>query len=187
MLVKRIFALIFIGALSISKGVIKAQTNKELPSISIGVGYYGDQITHPGLLIFGEVGLNKQNWLLGRVNVTGYRHKGHSRNILILPELLVRTYTENTNYWEASLGSGLLYQRSDSPIYELEEDEFVQKNTGYVYFNPSFGIRYGNTIQLKDQRVLTPSLGARISYQYPFNNFWLLNAALDLSIAYKFK
>ncbi len=160
----------------------------DLPGISIGVGYFGELITHPGLVIYGEVALNKgRNQLLTRLNLINYRHKGHTRNHLLLPEIIFRRNTKKLNHWEASIGLGTLYQKADSRVYEFEEGAFIRKNSGWFYFAPSLGVRYGRTISLSNGNILTPNIGGRLFYQYPFNDFWLLRTAIDLSVSYQIK
>ena len=167
----------------------KGQTNFEhLPSISIGVGYFGEQLTHPGVVVFGEFALNKaQNQFLARLNVMGYRHRGHTASLMVLPELLFRRNTKNFHYWEASLGLGALSQWADRKVLAYEQGQFVERRSGWVYFAPSFGLRYGHSFRLGNGHLLTPNIGGRVFLQYPFNNFWLFRAALDLSISYQLK
>ncbi|HAA19170.1 MAG TPA: hypothetical protein DCP28_10510, partial [Cytophagales bacterium] len=76
------------------------QTNfQELPSVSVGIGYFGELFTHPGLVLYGDFALNQdQNQWLTRVNLVHYRHRGHSANTLLLPELLFRRHTTRQSY-----------------------------------------------------------------------------------------
>lgn len=168
---------------------IDAQTSEaELPRLSVGVGYFGELLTHGGWVVFGELSLNEsQNQLLTRVNFINYRHKGHTKNFSLFPELVLRRNTAKGNYWEGAIGAGALYQKADSRIYEYEEERFDEKKSGWFYFMPSLGLRYGRTIQLSNGNLLTPNLGARAFYQYPFNDFWLFRTAVDLSISYQIK
>ena len=160
----------------------------ELPSVSIGIGYFGELFTHPGFVVFGEFGINKaQNQLLARMNLIGYRHKGHTQNFIFLPELVYRRNTKNLNYWEASLGTGVMNQRADALVYEFSEGNFTRDNSGWIYFVPSLGIRYGRSFTLSNGDMLIPSVGTRLFYQYPFNDFWLQRVALDLSVSYQIK
>lgn len=168
---------------------VRAQSFEQtLPTISIGVGYFGELLAHGGMVVYGEYSFNKaQNQFLTRVNIVNYRHKGHTKNLMVLPEIIYRRHTKNLNYWEAAFGLGSLYQKADSQVYEYRQGKFVKKNTGWLYFTPSLGVRYGHTFELNDGNLLTPNLGARVYYQYPFNDFWLLRAAVDFSVSYQIK
>ncbi len=167
----------------------KAQTElNSIPQISIGIGYFGELLTHPGIVLFSEIALNKtKNQLVARINFIGYRHKGHTRNYFVLPEIIYRRNTKKLNYWEASLGTGLLYQLADSPVYKYRQGAFIKKKSGWFHFAPSFGIRYGKNFSLDNGDFLTPSIGGRMFYQYPFNDMWLLRTGFDLSVSYQIK
>ena len=137
-------------------------------------------------MLFGEFSLSQgPTQLLTRFNFIHYRHLNHSRNNLVLPELLLRHYNDNLNFWELSLGTGLLRQKADAQIYEYEQTEFLSRNDPWFYFAPSAGIRYGYSISLPNGNALTPNLGGRFFYQYPFNDFALARVAFDLSITYQ--
>ena len=181
--------LIFVvGALVFSTNANAQQTFENFPQFTVGIGYFGELLTHPGVVIFGEYGLNKaQNQYLVRLNLAYYRHKNHTQNYLLLPELIYRRNTQKLNYWEASLGLGGLFQKADRPVYAFDQGAFNIEKSGWIYFVPSLGIRYGNSFQLKNGKSLIPSLGGRIYYQYPFNSQWLLRTAFDLSLAYQIK
>lgn len=159
-----------------------------LPSISIGVGYVGELLTHPGLVVYSEVAINKgRNQLLGRLNYMHYRHRAHTRSHLLLPELTVRRHTRGSSFWEAAIGLGALAQWADAPVREYDQGEFGERRSGWLYAAPSMGIRYGRPIILNNGQTLTPNIGGRFFYQYPFNDFFLLRTAVDLSVSYQIK
>jgi len=162
--------------------------DESLPSITIGVGYFGELITHPGFVVFGEMALNKhQSQLAARLNLAHFRHRGHTRSFLLLPEFIFRRNTRSCNFWEASLGAGATYQRADSRALEYENGDFVERQSGWLYFTPSVGARFGRHIYLNNGRALSPSIGGKFFYQYPFNDFWLSRTAVDVSISYQLK
>ncbi len=161
---------------------------EELPSISIGIGYFGELATRPGVVVFGEMALTKgKNQLATRLNLAYYRHRGHTRNWLLLPEFLFRRNTKKRNIWEVAIGAGTLRQRADSRVLEYQQGEFVERRSGWFHFTPSLGFRYGRNITLANDNLLAPSIGGRFFYQYPFNDFWLPKVAIDLSVAYQLR
>lgn len=48
--------------------------------------------------------------MLNRLSLINFKHKYHTKNWIMLHELVLRKNTENLNYWETSLGTAYLYQ-----------------------------------------------------------------------------
>ena len=158
------------------------------PPFSMGIGYWGGAITHPGILLFGELSLREgSNQLAIKFNLVRYRHRQHTLNHLILPELILRRVTVKNHVWEASLGGGMLIQQPDRPTYSRESGTWQEAQSIRLYIAPALGFRYGYRILLPNQRILTPSVGVKFFYQYPFNDFWLPGGSVDLSIAYQIR
>jgi len=185
---KLAFILILISFLSITE--LKGQENdySSLPKISIGIGYFGELLTQPGFNLHSEFALNKDEiQMLNRLSIINYKHQYRTKNWILLHELILRKNTENFNYWETSLGTAYLYQRADAALNEYDNSESFQSNSGGLHLAPTFGIRYGYTIKLPNGNMITPNIGGRVSYQYPFNDNGLFRAAVDFSTSYQLK
>lgn len=185
----KLLSFIFIAFLLSTVSSAKAQQGMNtLPKFSVGVGYFGEMLAHPGLTFFSEVASKKtQNQFLVRFNLIGYRHIGHTQNLLVLPEFIFRRNTENLAYVEASVGTGALYQKADSKVIEYNQGFFTEVKRGWFHFTPSFGLRYGHVLQLNKGKTIVPSVGMRLYYLTQFNDTSLMRAALDISVAYKIK
>lgn len=166
----------------------KAQFQLEqLPVISIGVGYFGELLTHPGFVIFGEYAITQsQNQLLTRLNVNHYRHKAHTKNWMITPEIIYRRNTDKMNFFELALGLGGLNQHADSKVLVYSEDGFEESTKGWNYFAPSLAVKTGKYLNYKNTQI-APFVGFRTFGLNPFNSDTLWRFAFDLGISYKFK
>lgn len=183
----KLISFIFIVIVLTFASSAKAQVNT-LPKFSVGVGCFGEMLAHPGVALFSEVASKKtQNQFLVRFNLIGYRHKGHTQNLYILPEFIFRRNTEKLAFVEASIGTGALYQKADTKVVEYNQGFFTEVKRGWFYFTPSFGLRYGRTLQLNKGKTIFPSAGLRLYYLTQFNDTNLMRAALDISVAYKIK
>lgn len=166
----------------------KAQFQQEqLARFSIGVGYFGELLTHPGLVFFGEYAIaQSQNQLLTRLNVMHYRHKAHTKNWMLTPEIIYRRNTDNMNFFELALGIGCLNQHADSKVLLYTENGFEESTQGWNYFVPSLAIRAGKRLSFKINQI-SPFVGLRTFCLYPFNNDALWRFAFDFGIDYKLK
>ncbi len=155
------------------------------PQVSLGVGYFGELFTHPGISLFGEVDLPEISWLV-RSSLVYYRHAGHTHNGLLLPELAWRKQVFRQSFMEVSAGAGVLFQRPDAPVWAYAEDGSFQEVAGWrAYFSPAIGARIGRSLSLSGGQELLPSLGGRLFSLYPFNDMWLMRGAIDISLSVK--
>jgi len=186
--VKFKFILILISFLLLTE--LKAQENNynNLPDISIGAGYFGELLTHPGFNLNSEFALNKDKiQMLARISLINYKHNYHTKTWMLMQEVLLRKNTKNFNYWETSLGTAYIYQKAEASLYEYNNSEFSESNSGRFSIAPTFGIRYGYSIKLPNGGMIIPNIGGRVSYQYPLDDFNLFRAAIDFSTSYKLK
>lgn len=181
------FAFVFVLFLLSVNGMAQIEEER-LPTLSVGTGYFGELITHPGIILFGEYALNaSQNQYLTRVNIINYRHKAHSINRMITPELVFRRNTQKYIFIELALGCGWLFQKPDTRVLEYKNGNFEETSKGWNYLAPSLAIRAGKSFLLSNNHSLTPSIGLRGYYQYPFNDAWIIRTAIDFSLSYSLK
>jgi len=186
---KIIYIIIGLSTMLMLSNKAEAQFEYEqLPSISIGIGYFGELLLHPGFNLNSEFALNKAEvQLLARLKLANYKHKYYTKNWMFIQELVLRKNTKNFNYWETALGTTYIHQRPDATAYEYNNTEIIENNDGVLSIAPTLGIRYGYTIILPNGNIFAPNIGGRIFYQYPFNDVDLFRAAIDVSASYKIK
>lgn len=155
------------------------------PIATIGVGYFGELFTHPGIVVFGELALNEnQNQVLIKTNFIYYRHRQYNKNWIVLPEVILRRNMTASYHVDLALGLGWLYQKPDGEVLDFSNpDVFTVTDKGWSYALPSVGLSVGKHFN----HQWTSSIGLRGMYQTSFNGTGLWHPAVDVELGYWLK
>lgn len=167
-------------------------SQKELQNhqiIRLGIGYFGELPTHPGLVIFGEFAVNqKQNQILFKTNLIYYRHQKYSNNWAILPEVVFRKHVTNNYYFDGSVGLGWFYENPDGDNLDFTNIQaFSLRDKGWHYALPSIAIRMGKQFDLVTENPFFSSIGLRGMYQTTFSGVGLWRSAVDIEMGHTIK
>lgn len=114
--------------------------------ISLTLSYYGETITHPGLMFGAEYNLleSNSNEISFFVNLGSYRHHRNHISAFINSGVSYRYTFESGFNINSSLGIGYLHKFLDGDIYVLEDGDIKKiQNLGSASFMPLFDIGVG--------------------------------------------
>jgi len=185
---------------------LEAQSWKELP---LNVGYFGESVLHPGLIIgtewtVWEKDKTKNRWLFNRNdkigaktktrqlfvggNVGFYNAPNNHTGLFISSELgYRRTNHRKGTFYGTSLGLGYLQRIYNIPTYELgtgnEPEEFTG---GQGQLMTIFSVSIGNNLSYRYDLPISWYIKPTVWLGTPQAHTAVPNAALDLGIQYQF-
>ncbi|MGB3777401.1 MAG: hypothetical protein WA960_03520 [Tunicatimonas sp.] len=182
---KLILSLLFLSSL-------RAFGQEEIISpINITLGYYGETITHPGLMVgveYAPVTSGKYQMLLA-LNVGGYVHKRNNTSFFIRGQWGQRVTFGNGLFVEQFLGLGYLHQFSHGgELYEVLPGGAVVEtpDRGQPKFMPSVTLGTGYDFSKKGIANVSIYLRPELFWKAPFNGYYLTHPALSTGIISKF-
>ncbi len=160
----------------------------QLPQRSIGVGYFGEFLNHPGFVLSYDHSVAKfptDNQLLIRMNAIYYWHKTNKHNFLIFPELVYREVGSSGFYGDLIGGIGWINRNpaENSTTYRSSQRE----RNSWHYLTASFGVAVGKIQTLNNGNLLLASIGVKGIYQYPFKEAWIISPILFAQVHYQLK
>lgn len=153
-----------------------------LPAGALGLtaGYYGETVTHPGLLVGVEQGLGPLAG--GEVLTAGhlgfYAHPGYADVRFARTELALRWKLPGAFDLEAAAGIGLMQSRAAGDLYVASSTGAPERtfDLGRPAWMPALALGVGRTWE-----GLGRSFGRlEVFGQYPYNGYLLPHAALSL-------
>lgn len=164
------------------------QGQDQLSSITFDAGYFGESITKAGAIVSVQTPMARKTDLHHlRLNVAFYRHSGYNSNLLVFPEYVFRITGRKGRFFEASAGSGWMYQRPDGPVIQYENGSFSETDRGWHYLAPTFLLGGGTRIQEGSLAGMAYSVGMRWFGQYPFNDFLMHHLVLECRVSFPMK
>lgn len=176
------YRIITIAAFSLLLQTINGQDRTS--PFSFDVGYFGESITKAGAIVSVQrpVTANTELHYL-RLNVAYYKHPGYNSNLLVFPEYVFRITSQKGRFFEASAGSGWMYQQPDRPVIEYANGSFSETNRGWNYWAPTIHLGGGKRILGGSLEGMAYSVGLRWFGQYPFNDFLMHHLVLECRVS----
>lgn len=153
-------------------------------SIRFGAGYFGESITKPGAIASVRKRISAKSDLhYLRLNIAFYKHSGYNSNLLFFPEYLFSITGKKGRFFEATAGSGWMYQQPDRPVIQYENGIFSETNRGWHYMAPTILLGGGKRILKGSLEGMAYSVGMRWFGQYPFNGFLMHHLVLECRVS----
>ncbi len=171
---------------------VQAQT-KPNSDISIGVGYHGETIFHPGVLLQVE----RDHRLSNRISIPlrfdfgYYMHKRSHESLFgdIATGLRFHLGRQTMGYAGIGGGLGLMnnWYNSDSGVYEVGDDGIVSKASDFagVFFAPSVNLEFG--YHLTKDKANSIWFRPKFTAQMGVNEKTLWHYAFEIGYSYTFK
>ncbi len=164
------------------------QKNTGFGSIIVYAGYFGEQITHPGIQAGSDVTLftNGKTDIFAGIQAGYYYHRLNSHGIFT--QALIRSQRTFSSgfFLDAALGAGYLHSIPGGKVYEVVNGSTVEvKNGGNPNFMPSLSLGAGYKFWQKTPLPLALSFNTGIFGEYPFNTYLLPRVFISLTCFYR--
>ncbi len=158
---------------------------------SIGVGYFGHNITHPGIVVQAEHArpIGGKFLMPLRLAAGAYSHQ-RSHNAVFAEFGTGVRYRPGRFYAGIGGGLGLMasWYNSDLGVFEVDAAGNITEvsNAAGIDFMPSINLEAGYTILSNDQYDFTVWARPRAFWQYPHNERLLFHYATEIGISIQF-
>ena len=165
----------------------------ETSDFSLGAGYYGERITHPGFYLQSEyLGVNKKNKF--RLPIRGgfgyYFHKRRQQAIFMEVAPSIRYYMKNGLSIGLGGGVGLMmsWYHSDLGVYSVDHNNIVTKESNYagVDFIPSVHLDVCYNIITSEKYKHYVWLRPSTFFQLPENDGYIFHYSLAIGYSIQF-
>ncbi len=178
--------------LLIGCGSVNAQT-KNNADISVGGGYYGETIFHPGVLLQAERDHRLSNRISVplRFDVGYYMHKRSHESLFVDVATGLRIHLGRQTRAYVGIGGslGLMnnWYNSDSGVYEVGDDGLVSKASNFAgsFFAPAANLEFG--YHLTKDKVNSIWFRPKFTAQIGVNEKTLWHYAFEIGYSYTFK
>lgn len=182
---KKIYILL-IGLIILS-GPSFAQKNTNL-----GIGYFGQNITHPGFVLEfeHEQFFSEKVSLPVRVNLGFYNHPRNHQGFFCDVNYGFRQHFNSGLFLEESIGFGILQSRLNSDgVYEVDENGSLADASRYYSpdFMPSLTLGIGYKLSNDQGSGNTIWMRPKLFWQLPHKTSALYNAAIQVGFTHTFK
>lgn len=182
---KKIYISIFALVLALSG--LHAQTN-----LNLGAGYFGKQITYPGLVLEAEVEhmFSEYVSLPIRLDLGGYVHPRHSTALFLDLNAGFRRYFKSGFFLEESVGVGVLetWLQSDA-VYTVDDSGNPSESTraNPPVFMPSITLGLGYNLTQGSGKQNLIWLRPKIYWELPHKTISTYNFALQVGFTHTIK
>jgi hypothetical protein len=165
-----------------------AQAGPSRPALS--VAYFGENATHPGLLLGAELALAEAgpHRLLVGTHLGGYRHPRYTLAAFAGTELGYRFTFDFGLRAELLAGAGYLHTLLDAPVFAPGAHGGMAQvsDAGRSAFMPSTAVGLGWHFDRQHQGRLALFARLQAFWQYPFNAGFLFHPALQVGLSWHF-
>lgn len=143
----------------------------------LSLGYYGELLSHPGVISTLELPLydNQKSNLFWTVRAGGYNHYLSYSALFVGSEIGYR-YTWKSGFnLHTLVGLNYMHKFLDSPVYEFSEDGILTEvsDVGSSHFMPSVGFGMGYTLLKGTDNPMTIFSRTEFFGEYPYNTYIL--------------
>ena len=169
---------------------LEAESKKDKKPLTLVLysGYFGELISHPGLIAGADVTLfsSGKTDIAAGLQTGYYYHRLNSHGLFIQPLIRVQRTFSSGFFLDAALGAGYLHMIPDGKVYEVVDGKAAEvSNCGSPNFMPSFSLGAGYKFWQKTSIPLAVSLSTGIFGEYPFNTYMLPRVFVSLSCLYR--
>ena len=160
-------------------GTTYAQTN-----FNIGGGYFGQTITHPGVVLEFEVEkmYSQKASLPLRIDVGFYSHPRNHNGLFLDLNIGFRRYYKSGLFLEESIGIGILETILNSDgVYEVDKEGSVSETSRFNEpdFMPSVTIGIGYNLSKNSEKQSLIWFRPKIFWQYPHKTSSTFNPVIQ--------
>lgn len=179
---KKVLFIIFIALITVVTG-FSEETEKQgifdMDEIPLSITYFGETVTHPGLMIGSEVELagNGRHHLLWTANIGTYVHVRNHVGLFVNSEIGWRVTRPSGYFMDAFLGLGYLHVWPQGTVYEVVNNTVQEVTaTGSPKFMPTFSWGF---FGWQFDRF---SIHSRLQFfgEYPYNSYMLPHITVQL-------
>lgn len=160
------------------------------PRLAINVGYFGDFITHPGLLLGINYDLlqNPNHSLWTSIEAGGYVHPKNHWGVVANLIVTYQFTFDGGFFLETSLGGGYLHTFPDGKAYMVDGSTVTEvRHSGYSHAMPRFAIGMGYKFYKNSDFPFGITWNIGTFGQYPYNSVMLPHIYTQLSMVYTLK
>lgn len=170
---------------ALSTFTAKAQKNQ-----SFGIGYFGETLTYPGIVLEYDYESNQSEKaaLVFRSNLGYYNHPRNHQAVFMDQHIGLRRNIGKHMFMEQYLGVGVMLPILNAPVYKVNENGTVEESSKIMNpdFMPSFTLGLGydfNDTPNRDAVWIRP----KMFWQYPYNTLALPHVAVQIGFTHTFK
>ncbi len=155
----------------------------------VSIAYFGDFITHPGLMIGTQSELRRtpRHQMYYTLNTGIYTHRKNHNAFMLSSEIANRLSTKQGLFGELLIGGGYLHTWPQGDVYIREDDGGVKQSTDWgrphLMVSSSLGIGW----QSPKENSRAYFLRIVAFGEYPYNGIMLPHLGLHTGVAFKLK
>ncbi|MDC7225036.1 MAG: hypothetical protein PQJ60_14905 [Spirochaetales bacterium] len=177
---------LFIALFLLSTLTLFGNDQPSQDSKSLSVAYFGEFITHPGLVVSLEMPFHtsKGHECFATVRGGGYYHYMNHKALFIGSELGYRYTFKNGLDLHALAGVNYMHKFLDGDIYEMTDSGEVDEVTDYgsSHFMPNIACGFGYTFAQDSSHPTNLYFRAELFGEYPYNTYMLPHVAATLGL-----
>ena len=160
--------------------------------LNIGAGYFGQTVTHPGIVLEMEyeTTLSSTMSLPFRVDLGMYTHPRNHHGLFIDANFGFRRYFKSGLFLEQSIGIGVLGSAINTDVFTLDDNGTVSdaSKLNSLQLMPSLTLGIGYNLTKNNEDALTLIwLRPKISWQIPHKTTASFSPALQLGFTHQVK
>lgn len=179
------YLIVIIIIVAHSLSAVHAQNNH-----SIGAGYFGETLTHPGVVLEYEFESpqSAKYAILSRSDVGYYNHPRNHRAFFIDHHIGMRHNIGSRMFMEHAIGVGVMFPMLNAPVYKVDEQGHISESSKRLNpdFRPSVTLGLGYDLNPNEERDaiwVRPTM----FWQYPYNTLALPHVAMQFGFTHTFK
>lgn len=163
----------------------------QFKNLNIGAGYFGEMVTHPGVVIETEIEnrLASQAGILTRIDMGFYDHPRSHDALFLEAGQGFRRYFNNGLFFEQYIALGTMAVFYNEDVWHINSngDAVRVSRFGNLDFMPSVttGVGYMTGKDTPNQKLFW--IRPKIFWQLPFNNHALAHLAIQAGLTFTLK
>jgi hypothetical protein len=165
------------------------QSSNAQLNTKIGVGYFGNMITYPGLVLEYELEQQHSQWASTpfRINLGFYHHPRYQDGIFADINYGFRRYYKSNLFLEEGIGIGLLQSRLNSDgVYKVDDFGNITESSRWntMDFMPSLTLGIGYRWTNPSGKKITIWIREKIFWQYPHKNTSVYSPVTQVGVSF---
>jgi len=155
----------------------------------VSIAYFGDFITHPGLMIGtqNDLRIKSRHQMYYTLNTGIYTHRKNHNAFILSSEIANRLSTKKGLFGELLLGGGFLHTWPQGDVYIREDDGGVKKSRGWGHPHLIVSSSLGMGWQSPKENSRAYFLRIVAFGEYPYNGILLPHLGLHTGVVFNLK
>ncbi|NQV41227.1 MAG: hypothetical protein HQ506_02635 [Candidatus Marinimicrobia bacterium] len=155
----------------------------------VSIAYFGDFITHPGLMIGTQSELRKthRHQMYYTLNTGVYTHRKNHNAFILSSEIANRISTKKGLFGELLIGGGYIHTWPQGDVYTREDDGGVKTSIGWGYPHLMISSSLGIGWESPNENSRAYFLRIVAFGEYPYNGIMLPHLGLHTGVVFKLK